>query len=58
MKRFTLKRDAARRVLETKEEITAAERALSLIAGHRNVIASTASIAIDRFKSAMAAVFG
>jgi small GTP-binding protein len=54
MKRFTLKRDAARRVLETKEEITAAERALSLIAGHRNVIASDAFIATDRFKSAMA----
>jgi small GTP-binding protein len=40
MKRFTLKQDAARRASETKEEVIAAERALLLVAGHRNVTAS------------------
>lgn len=40
MKRFALKRNATRRELETKEEMMAAERALLLVAGHRNVTAS------------------
>jgi GTP-binding protein EngB required for normal cell division len=37
MRRFTLKQSAARRYLETKEEESAAQRALYLLAGHRNV---------------------
>ncbi len=41
MKRFALKQSATRRYLENKEEITAAERALLLVAGHRNVTAGT-----------------
>ena len=40
MRRFTLKRDATRRNLETKEEAAAAERALLLVAGHREVTAA------------------
>ncbi len=40
MRRFTLKRDATRRNLETKEELTASQRALLLLAGHRNVFGS------------------
>ena len=36
MRRFTLKQDAARRQLETKEEEAAAERGLLLVAGRRN----------------------
>ena len=39
MKRFALKQSATRRYLENKEEIMAAERALLLVAGHRNVTA-------------------
>jgi small GTP-binding protein len=37
MRRFTLKQSAARRYLETSEEEAAAQRALFLLAGHRNV---------------------
>lgn len=37
MRRFTLKQSAARRQLQTKEEQTAAARALALVAGRRNV---------------------
>lgn len=37
MRRFTLKHSAARRHLESKEEESAAQRALLLVAGHRNV---------------------
>jgi hypothetical protein len=48
MKRYALKHNATLRPLETKEEITAAERALSPIAGHRNVTASGAYVATDR----------
>jgi hypothetical protein len=55
MKRFALKHDATRRSLETKEEITAAERALLLIAGHRNVTASSAYVATDRCNPVMGA---
>jgi GTP-binding protein EngB required for normal cell division len=40
MKRFALKHNAMRRDLETKEEVMVAERALLLVAGHRNVTAS------------------
>jgi GTP-binding protein EngB required for normal cell division len=47
MRRYTLKHDAARRFLETKEEAIAAERALLLIAGHRNVTASSSNRATD-----------
>lgn len=43
MRRFALKQNATRRYLENKEEMTAAERALLLIAGHRNVTASATS---------------
>jgi GTPase Era involved in 16S rRNA processing len=39
MRRFSLKRDS-RRSLENKEELTAAERTLRLVAGHRNVTPS------------------
>lgn len=57
MKRFSLKHDAARRNLETKEEVTAAERALLLVAGQHQATASgTAVTATDRFKSAMGCV--
>lgn len=55
MKRFALKRDA-RRVMETKEEMTAASRALLLLAGHHNVIPSSACTFTDRFKTAMASL--
>ncbi len=51
MKRFTLKRDATRRHLETQEETTAAERALLVVAGHRNVIANGTSAAAGQFLS-------
>lgn len=37
MKRFALKHNAVKRYLENKEEETAAERTLLLVAGHRNV---------------------
>lgn len=37
MRRFTLKHSAARRYLETSEEEAAAQRALLLLAGYRNV---------------------
>jgi hypothetical protein len=37
MKRFALRQDARRRSLETQEEIAAAERALYLMAGDRNI---------------------
>jgi hypothetical protein len=37
MERYALKRDAVRRSLATDEEETAAQRALLLVAGHRNV---------------------
>jgi GTP-binding protein EngB required for normal cell division len=37
MRRFTLKQSAARRHLQTKEEQTASARALTLVAGRRNV---------------------
>ena len=37
MRRFTLKQSAARRQLESKEEETAAQRGLMLLAGRRNV---------------------
>jgi small GTP-binding protein len=47
MRRYTLKRDATRRFLETKEEAIAAERALLLVAGHRNVTASSPDRAAD-----------
>jgi GTP-binding protein EngB required for normal cell division len=47
MKRFALKRDG-RRVLETKEEMTAAGRALLLLAGHQNVTPSSSCVATDR----------
>jgi GTP-binding protein EngB required for normal cell division len=40
MRRYTLKRDATRRNLETKEEVAAAQRALLLVAGHREVTAA------------------
>ena len=40
MQRYALKHDATRRYLENQEEATAAERALLLIAGHRNVNAA------------------
>lgn len=43
MRRFSLKRDSLR-TLETKEEITAAERTLQLIAGHPNVTPSDPSM--------------
>jgi GTP-binding protein EngB required for normal cell division len=48
MRRYTLKRDATRRFLETKEEAIAAERALLLVAGHRNVTACDPSRVADR----------
>ncbi len=51
LKRFTLKRDATRRHLETQEEMTAAERAVLLVAGHRNVIANRTYAASGRFAS-------
>jgi hypothetical protein len=37
MRRYALKYNATRRYLESQEETTAAERALLLLAGHRNV---------------------
>jgi small GTP-binding protein len=37
MRRFTLKQSAARRELQTKEDQTAPQRALTLVAGRRNV---------------------
>jgi small GTP-binding protein len=40
MKRFALKRNATARYLESREEATAAQRALLLVAGHRDVTAS------------------
>jgi hypothetical protein len=40
MERYALKHDAVRRFLETREEATAAERALLVLAGHRNVNAA------------------
>jgi GTP-binding protein EngB required for normal cell division len=40
MERYALKRDALRRFMESTEESTAAERALLLVAGHRNVNAA------------------
>lgn len=43
MRRFTLKRDATRRNLETKEEAAAAERALLIVVGHREVTAAADS---------------
>jgi small GTP-binding protein len=42
MKGFALKQSATRRHLENKEEMTAAERAVLLVAGHRNVTAGRA----------------
>jgi GTP-binding protein EngB required for normal cell division len=53
MKRFALKYDAARRALESQEEITAHERALLLVAGHRNVAGSHPRAALDFLESAM-----
>jgi hypothetical protein len=53
MKRFVLKCDAARRALESQEERTAHERALLLVAGHRNVVASHPYAAMDLLESAM-----
>jgi GTP-binding protein EngB required for normal cell division len=38
MRRFTLKHDATRRHLETREEAAAALRALMVVAGHHNVV--------------------
>jgi small GTP-binding protein len=43
MKRYALKHNATRRYLESQEETTAAERALLLLAGHRNVNTTFAS---------------
>jgi hypothetical protein len=37
MRRFALKQSAARRELQTKEDQTAPQRALTLVAGRRNV---------------------
>jgi GTP-binding protein EngB required for normal cell division len=51
MKRFTLKRDATRRHLETQEETTAADRAVLMVAGHRNVIGNRTYVASGRFIS-------
>jgi hypothetical protein len=41
MKRYALKRDAVRRYLLSDEETAAAHRALLLLAGHRNVNATS-----------------
>jgi small GTP-binding protein len=49
MRRLSLKRDATRRNLETKEELTAAERALLLLAGHRNVFGGDARLSSNVF---------
>ena len=40
MARYALKHDAVRRYLASDEEETAAQRALLLVAGHRNVHAA------------------
>lgn len=45
MRSFTLKHNAVRHYLETKEEQTAAERAFLLLAGYRNVNFETGAIA-------------
>jgi GTP-binding protein EngB required for normal cell division len=48
MRRYTLKHDATRRYSESKEEAIAAERALLVIAGLRDVTASSAHATTER----------